>query len=533
MKKQKEYTILYAYYDIRDKMTYMISEDDDRILGFSGIDILENYNFDKKKNYIVFSNMIYFLAQLYSKNSIEIGKHRITDESTTVEASELINTYYKNVEFRNFNRFSAGQEFDYILKTYDCGTEVEAMRFFIRSLGKPEKVRWSLARVSMQRLLEPIKDTLVYERKKNNNIYYTKEAYDTAMIANKSGLLSRAQLIAYNVHCFDLQSAYPSVMVNDDGFPIGKTVTAKIKTFDRLYTQIRKRLDKKEWFKIVFDGGIEGFYDFYDRDKKKTGMSIDNIRETMIDKRYDRLIENLKNLIESGVEIILETNNKTGYLAKEFRDSIIALYNDKKILDKDSFERFYKKRMINCIYGKGVQEYYFESLSEIKRHFKYGNTYLTPEQSLHCLDKIRLYLKTAIVNNNTVYYDTDGIKVINEDCMDFFEKFNEMILKKNIAAGYDSDIGTWDYEGMFDELIVYGAKCYITISGNEKNITWAGMSAKRKELNIKYNDLEKSITIDRIYPKLNYETKTVELMEPPPKIIRLGEVEIITNENFN
>ena len=197
-------------------------------------------------------------------------------------------------------------------------------------------------------------------------------------------------------------------------------------------------------------------------------------------------LQNLFNFL-MNVDFRLYFSAKTDYINKLVRDKLVYLYNKKEELPKESFERYITKTEIEMIYGKGIQHYDFNEITEIQDHYKgRGCNYLTPEMSNHCIAKVEYDMYKAIYNTNNEYFDTDGIKVENtKESIDYFNSENEKIMMMNKKAGYDTDIGTWKFEGKADRMLIFTPKIYIFESDGEITFKAAGVNKEYKDRIIK------------------------------------------------
>ena len=430
-----------------------------------GIDVLTHVNLSKKS--LVFINYLYYIKQRYPGGTAK------GEEYTKYGQTETVAYEYGNTLFRNIACFLSGQSEALLHDMFPDVPITVAMREFIFAFDKnPEKVEYTLGYMVKKMFYADIKDALWEEKKKHKAYYYDLDTYDDMMVANKSGALSDVHIYAEDVLCYDKRSAYASVMVNDDKFPIGKE--RKIEFDDPEYAKhmIMRYVKNGTYCKIVLDYVVDGFEVFYEKEVGKTGIEYDNFLDLIEDDRFDEFFSKITN---GRLYHCL----KTGYLADIFRKSIIDAYNKKE--STTGVTKFFGKTKINILYGKGIQKYNFADKYEMQKHYKgRGENYLQPEQSLHCQAVLLHEIHNAIRNNIAVYWDTDGIKVKNTpEARKYFEEQNRIIMQKNKAAGYDSIIGTWKLEAEASRIITFGCKHYIieTADGSY-DMTWSGMHKK-------------------------------------------------------
>lgn len=217
---------------------------------------------------------------------------------------------------------------------------------------------------------------------------------------------------------------------------------------------------------------------------------------------------------------------KKQYLPTSFVKAILKLYKDKTMLkgvDGEEVNYMLSKEMLNSAYGMTVTDIVRENL-EYDENVDSG-CYSNYEHMND--DEYEKYLKDQIAryNNNPyrflfyawgvwvtayaranlfsgiraagkdyIYSDTDSIKITNpETHFDYINRYNEDIAErlreaceyhgidfsetkpKNIK-GEEKPLGTWEFEGIYDEFKTLGAKRYLTRTGNEWKLTVAGVN---------------------------------------------------------
>lgn len=379
---------------------------------------------------------------------------------------------YANITFRSFDAMIANNATSCLKEMYGDIPVCMQMCKYIEELGNPKKLPMTLAAYSKKMFYEPIKDDLWEETKNNKHYTYDIDTYYDMCAANKSGMKKVVKSAEYyeDVLMYDKKSAYPSVMINDNKFPIGKIK----RCVTDCETALKRCLAKKEWCKVVFDGFDEHLgYLFYDEDTDKTALEYwDLWTYYIINNNMDYIFEKLKT---SGR---VYTVQKTGYLSKVFRDRIMYMYEEKEKCS--GLKRFLVKTMLDMLYGKGLQKYQFKDKWEMQSHYRgRGDNYMCPEFSNHCAARTRYEMLKAVQSTIQAYFDTDGIKCKNtQSAKEYFEKQNEIILEANRASGYDTNIGTWKYEGTAKKLIVFRTKMYAYETDTEFEFKHAGMQKR-------------------------------------------------------
>lgn len=459
---------VYFVYIFKDSNTSEIRHNGE-IKTLNGIDILPEIELSQES--VVFINEMFFITHRYP------GGKSSGDNYYKFGRKETLEYIYDKVTFRNIVCFTNGQSEELLKELYPDVSVTEAMEMYISTLGNPEKVKYTLGYHTKKMFYQDIRDFLWQFKKEHKAYYYKVETYEDMMVGNKAGALCNDPMYAENVLCFDKRSAYASVMVNDDKFPIGQMRKTEIEKERHWYLLdlIDKYMENGTYFKIVCDYIIPGFSVFYDEKVKKTGLEYENILDLMED---GRLEEFLNNIGDCRIYYCTET----GRLPYELRCKIIECFDNKESMT--GVAKFFEKTKINIIYGKGIQHYDFKDKYDMQRHYKgRGENYLNPEQSLHCHAVLLHEIHKAIRNNVAIYWDTDGIKVKDTpEARNYFENQNNIIRQKNIDAGFESEIGTWKLEFEDEQFISFGPKQYLQKHKNgEYEITWCGIEKRDQE----------------------------------------------------
>lgn len=447
------------------------------ITTIDGIKLLDVVNLSRKC--VVYINYISYIAEIYP------GGEWVGEDYKQFYQKIPMEYHYDKVTFRSIKALLGGNGEDILTKLYPDMPMTVAMREYLLQLAPEGKAKYTLAYYAKRDFYEPIKDELWNITKKNKNYYYSMDAYNDLKCGNKTGLLTKNSIYAENAAKRDIKSAYPSVLVTDNKFPIGYVSQSKIeKKF--LKIRILQLLQRGQWFKIVFAQKIDEFIDFFDAEYKKTALEYYDILDCAEEGVLQKLLDSI------DVEVMLYTTQKTDYLPKVFRDRMVEVFTQKESLDKKSIEYYFTKTKINIIYGKGMQVYDFETIIDVQDHYKgRGDNYLKPEMSLHCTAKIRYMMHRAIRaigKNDDYYHDTDGLAFNNTaENQAYFENENLKTLDNIEKAGYSRDLklGIWADEGEFDELLVVGSKQYITRNEKEFELTLCGITAEVKEQIVK------------------------------------------------
>lgn len=436
----------------------------------NGIDVLNEINVSQPS--IVFINYLYYITQRYPGGEI------VGEDYIKYEQQETIEYTYGKTIFRNITCFTNGQSETVLKDLFPNVRITKAMEMYINTFGNPENVKYTLGYQVKKMFYKDIKEPLWEFKKKHKAYYYDMETYKDMMAGSKAGALCDEPVYAENVLCFDKRSAYASVMVNDDKFPIGQM---KLCIPKNIYIAVKKYLKQGKYFKVVLDYKVPGFEIFYDEKEKKTGLEYMDFLNLQEDNKLEEFCKKIKNPR-------LYYCQETGRLPYELRCKIIEAFDNKESMT--GVAKFFEKTKINILYGKGLQHYDFQDINELQKHYKgkgRGDNYLQPEQSMHCVAVLRYELYKAIRNNISIYWDTDGIKVKNTpEAHLYFQNQNNIIRQKNREAGFDSEIGTWKFEGFAKRFISFQGKQYIIEwDTGELEMKWAGVTGKDKEITLK------------------------------------------------
>lgn len=458
-----------AYVDLETKTTEIFHDGEiTTINGFRVCDVI-----NMSTNTICFVPSVKIMMKVYPGGEWDGSEYYKNNDS------DILSYKYGKCEFRSFGALICMQNPKTLNKMYTDLPICVAMYQYLCDIGEPEKIKYPLAHYAKKKFYEGISEELWNERKKIGKYYWDEETYWDMMASVKGGVLSdyRSKYVE-DVLLYDIRSAYASVLVNDDKFPVGKIIKINCSNKEYCLFKVQQFLKKGVWFKIVFDGKHPEFARWYDKKADKTGIEYYNYLTIQTINKHEMLFDYLRT-----VDFRLYYSKETGYVNKLVRDKIVDLYNQKETQEHGTFERYITKTQIEMIYGKGIQHYDFEDLFDIQDHYRgRGDNYLTPEMSNHCLAKIEHEIYMATANTTSEYFDTDGIKVRNEQkAIDYFNNENERIMESNRKAGYDTDIGTWKFEGNAQRMLIFTPKIYIYEVDGEIEFKAAGVDKEYKE----------------------------------------------------
>lgn len=437
-----------------------------------GVEDMREWVLERKKPTIIYQNSVNVLARL-----IPGGKSSGKKESKYTNTSEILTYKIGNVTFKSFTALCPADQTEVtMMDMYGVETPTESMIAHIEYLGGVKNLSRTICGQSIKFFYKDIKDEL-WQWKKDHKVYINTAAeFNFLHSGCKCGVLYKADKMEKHGKTieFDLSAAYCGAFVQSDRFPIGKP---RFTTNPRIFIS---ELKKGNNVKVIFNTRIkevdeatrELYLDLYDDYNHVTALEL-----------YD-----LKLLSDLGVKITnLITKypctfvyyDETGYIHEKVRDKICTLQYQKDHMEKGTPERSLVKCQMEFIYGKPIQKRSFRSDEEVVRHYRRrGENYITPQMSNHASAYVRYQIFKAIqaLGETVYYYDTDGIKVADNDrTLTYFAEQNEILMEKNRASGYYTNIGTWKMEE-FDQFLYIRPKMYITKNtGEDIDYTLAGI----------------------------------------------------------
>lgn len=385
-----------------------------------------------------------------------------------------------SVIYANFNVIANCSSVSTYMEMFETDDGAKAMFEAINMITEKDwtKATWSLAHITKERFYTPIREHLAKYMTKDGDLKgYFPDVFRDMLVGNKGGALAHfdekntiVRTTLANVASYDKKSAYPSVLVNDNLFPIGAIVKLDCKRWGlndimEIILRMLKPNDKnkngttnRKWVKLCFPKGVKIDLDgletfFYDDEEKRYAFELYDLMliHESIPYGIKRIFAGL-----NGKKPTVYTSETTGYLPKVLRDRIVQIYLEKDaIKDKHDKKRFLLKTQLDMLNGKSIQSRKFSSMNQILRTFgDNGDEYLRPQHGMHCIAAVRYEVISLILCNNKnkmVGYDTDGIKIIEDPGYEFRRNamwhINSIIESRNFTAGYDNlSIGLWDHE---------------------------------------------------------------------------------------
>lgn len=397
--------------------------------------------------------------------------------------SEPLEYKYGDTLFRSFRAMIGGQD-GTLSKIYNNEPMTVKMHKFVSMFGDPCLVKYTLAHNTVQKFFyTELKNELWEDTKTHRHFYHDLQTYDDMYAGNKAGLLGAAdgcyKVEHNNVLMYDKKSAYASIFINGDLFPIGqiRNITAQEWKYD--VKRIKYFIENRIWFKLLIEADL-GLGDFLDGNV--TALEYNDVCYCVDLHEVDGwkiIVDGMKNH-----QYRLYKSDETGYLNEDFRRAEFELYNIKNDCQNPAEKHIYKTQ-IAMTYGKGLQRHNFRDINDVMRHYKgRGDRYITPEFANHANSRLRYELLRAMYDGQGIYCDTDGIKVPDTpENRQLFETYNKNIIEKNSKSGFTTDIGVWNLEGIADRFCVFADKTYIFTENDELTIKAAGLTEEGKEVN--------------------------------------------------
>lgn len=502
----KKFDYYVSYLDIWHD-TFEVRKYDTREVRVLTIQEFKEFFNSIENNTIIFQNDINIVAHILTGGEIS-GKKKSKDG----ESYEILSYSFDKVKFKSFTALCpSDQDAKSLMDMYQAKSHTESMikhlEYLNRMNGKKgiQGLRSTICGQAVQIFYKDIKDDL-WQWKKDHKVYInTLEEYNLLHAGCKCGILKDVKeytRFGKTVE-FDLSAAYCGAFVQSDKFPIGKP------RFANNPVEFVDALKHGENAKVIFNCRIT---EIEEATKELDLDLFDDFNGVLALEYYD-----LKLLSELGVNIValikkyrehvktFVTYDKTGRIHKLVRDKIVELQKRKERYAKGTPARSIVKSQMEFIYGKAIQKRDYWTCDEdvVKNYRNRGENYMLPHMSNHASAYVRYQLFKAIqvLGEDAFYYDTDGIKVEdNNKTRNYFAEENARLLELNMESGYKTNIGLWKAEE-FDEMLLLRSKMYLTVSGEDISYVIAGWEKESKIILTK-EFLENSIKT--AHEKLDY-----------------------------
>lgn len=435
--------------------------------------------FDEGTVYHIFMNSFKWIKDLFNgKDSKPLAKREHRPDGSVYYTKEVWERVWTRsnkitVKFKNFNSF-AGER-------YSINSVTNMIDYFNCAIYKglsPAAFKYSAGYVIKSHVFytEKLKKTLNDYMIANHINYWanTPESMNRLIGGNKAGLLLKniKEVYTFEGNEFDARSFYTSIMLNDKHFPTGRVEEVEGKYAKLAFKRCLEDQSELRWFKIFVPAKYAD-----EIDPHITACCIDqhtgDIHITYHD--YHSLVTDCNFLTRDYFEKILNLEGVyfqtawCGYLHKDFRKRYAEFYKLKESLKNvDENSRTVVKQALELVYGKGLQDRSDEDIFKLQGKVAGdGSNYITPWISNHCSAAARRQLRKIIMDNidNVKYFDTDSVHGLGLD--DYINEYNAKIRAKNIAAGFDTDAGTFkkEYKENITE-VVFAPKQRIVIESN-------------------------------------------------------------------
>lgn len=362
---------------------------------------------------------------------------------------------------------------------------------------------------------------------KNNTSYYRKLSKILPVTYSEFNLLCSAYSGGYthanalyageileNVYSYDITSSYPTVMVAEK-FPMSRFIPSRIRDIRDLKSDTGYIID------ITFEN-LQAIISCTYLSKSKAKEIYDCIEDngrvvTAKKARYIITDVDLK-IIEQAYKFTYTINGCYSAYMERLDTSlvkyILQLYSDKTTYkDVEGKEELYKrsKEYINSMYGMAVTNMIRDdvefgvdwtikplTISDVEDKLikltKRGKTFMNYSWGVWVTAYARYNLWSVILkmHNDVVYTDTDSIKFINKNNIEYFNEYNKEITNKLMNAveyhelsedlinpkdpkGRSRPLGVYDKEPTYDKFITLGAKKYCTEKNSSLSITISGV----------------------------------------------------------
>lgn len=181
---------------------------------------------------------------------------------------------------------------------------------------------------------------------------------------------------------------------------------------------------------------------------------------------FEELIYNLLLLCPEAKIVLMYSKDTSTYLPKQFRDSKMELYKIKEA-QSDGQLKNTSKLYTELTYGKGLQLHDFQSDSEVIKAVT--NETVNIAMSLTCCSFTRYRIIRDWQGFTPLYIDSDSVKFRFSQYTNNFRKLVERVEElnaensiRNILAGYpESNLGSWNVDGIYNYMLFLKKKCYI------------------------------------------------------------------------
>lgn len=316
-----------------------------------------------------------------------------------------------------------------------------------------------------------------------------------------------------HVRSYDITSSYPGVMLRKK-FPMAFVKIRDSKWSD-YYRSGEALLFRVRWLNLRYKRQAGIPYISISKGRQRSAIVNDNGRVlnadtfemTLTDLDF-KIIASMYEWQEMYVHDVYTAHYD--YLPLEFRQTLYEYFEQKTMLKgtEHEYEYMKSKNRINSAYGMMVTDivapeivYQNGTWSEkpvsvehaIADYYHNKNSFLAYQWGVWVTAWARTELQKGIdaCGMDIIYVDTDSIKTAKDVSMEI-ERINAEVIEETESAGMKGSVehngknyymGTWEYEGTYDEFRTLGAKKYVVKENGKYKTTVAGLS---KSVGAKY-----------------------------------------------
>ena len=407
--------------------------------------VVQNLNKKKVENYSINENKILKLwkpnrtLQKYNRVDLELNNTNYWVEAIVLDINELKNQFL--IKYKNSNRFKKACE-EWI--DFDSGriSPIGSYTKYENQNNNPNNL--SITTTSLKLPLNESSNIINLLSKKTLNSSYS----NISSFCNNSNIsLSQEQELKFKNlmkrNNFEIRE------VSGDGNCLFRAISDQIYGTDKYYEIIREKcMDYLEVQKKFFQFFVEGNFDEYIKEKRKSGVWGDDIELEALSEIYNRPIEiysgttvPLKCFHEDTKKFLYKEGTVTApirlsYHGSKHYNSVIPLHND------DFKYKLYENSLINGkpgAYEKKIIALAKDNEERLNRGIKISETEymnklkknLAGQKKEEILDKIILTLnKTDSKDNKELITDNKNKKLKVDDNKDIIEEKNN--IKENV-----------------------------------------------------------------------------------------------------
>lgn len=340
-----------------------------------------------------------------------------------------------------------------------------------------------------------------------------------------------------HVRSYDITSSYPGVMLRKK-FPMA-FVKIRDSKWGEYYRNGEALLFRVRWSGLVYKRQAGIPYINISKGRQRSGIVNDNGRVlradtfemTLTDLDF-KIIASMYEWQEMYVHDVYTAHYD--YLPLEFRQKLYEYFERKTMLKgtEHEYEYMKSKNRINSAYGMMVTDivapeivYQNATWSEnpvniehaIADYYHNKNSFLAYQWGVWVTAWARTELQKGIdvCGRDIIYVDTDSIKT-TKDVSTEIDIINADVITETENAGMKGSVehngkiyymGTWDYEGTYDEFRTLGAKKYVVKENGTYKTTVAGLSKAVGARYINEHGIE-SFSIGTVFQKCGNLTAT-------------------------